>query len=153
VAAAYGRLKRLVADRFVGIKNAEVALSVDESDPETWRAPLAKTLAATGTIADESVIVAAQQLMALLDAAGTQAGKYDVDLRGAQIAARQRAAGECGSWTRSPRGGVTTGAVGWRRCGSYLCGDERTERSFVRARQSGRGGCGIHGGRSMSCFY
>jgi hypothetical protein len=84
VAAAYSRLKRLVADRFAGNKSAEVALSEHESDPETWRTPLAKTLAATGTIADESVIVAAQQLMALLDAAGTQAGKYDVDLRGAQ---------------------------------------------------------------------
>ena len=81
VGAAYGRLKRLIADRFAGNKSAEVALLEHAADPDTWQAPLAKALAATGVSADESVLVAARQLMELLDAAGARAGKYDVDLR------------------------------------------------------------------------
>lgn len=84
VGAAYGRLKRLIADRFAGNKSAEVALSEHSADPDTWQAPLAKVLAATGVSADESVLAAARQLMELLDAAGARAGKYDVDLRGGQ---------------------------------------------------------------------
>jgi hypothetical protein len=84
VGAAYGRLKRLIADRFTGNKPAEVALCEHAADPDTWQAPLAKALAATGAGADESVLAAARQLMELLDAAGARAGKYDVDLRGGQ---------------------------------------------------------------------
>ena len=82
VGAAYGRLKRLIADRFAGNKSAEVALDEHAVDPDTWQAPLAKALDATGVSADESVLVAARQLMELLDAVGARAGKYDVDLRG-----------------------------------------------------------------------
>jgi hypothetical protein len=67
VKAAYGRLKRLVADRLSGNKSAEVALAEHASDPETWQAPLAKALADTGAGNDESVVAAAQELMALLD--------------------------------------------------------------------------------------
>jgi hypothetical protein len=84
VGAAYSRLKRLVADRFSGNRGAEVALCEHAADPETWQAPLAKALAATGASADEAVLAAARQLMELLDAAGARAGKYDVDLRGGQ---------------------------------------------------------------------
>lgn len=84
VGAAYGRLKRLVADRFAGNKSAEVALSEHAADPDTWQAPLAKALATTGATADEVVLAAARQLMELLDAAGARAGKYDIDLRGGQ---------------------------------------------------------------------
>ena len=82
VGAAYGRLKRLIADGFAGNKSAEVALDEHAADPDTWQAPLAKALDATGVSADESVLAAARQLMELLDAAGARAGKYDVDLRG-----------------------------------------------------------------------
>jgi hypothetical protein len=84
VVAAYGRLKRLIADKLAGSKAAEVALAEHANDPETWRAPLAKALADSGASADRSVIAAAQLLMALLDEAGTKKGKYQVDLRGAQ---------------------------------------------------------------------
>jgi hypothetical protein len=84
VSASYGRLKRLIATRFAGSKSAEVALSEHAADPDTWQAPLGKALAATGASADGSIIAAAQELMALLDAAGTQAGKYNVDLHGTQ---------------------------------------------------------------------
>src|SRR5215469_7800729 len=46
--------------------------------------PLAKALAETGTDADPAVIEAARHLMELLDETGARAGKYNVDLRGAQ---------------------------------------------------------------------
>jgi hypothetical protein len=84
VATAHSKLKRLIADRFAGNKSAEVALSEHADDPDTWQAPLAKALTATGASADESVLAAARQLMELLDAAGARAGRYDVDLRGGQ---------------------------------------------------------------------
>lgn len=64
-----------------GKQDAEVSLSGHAADPETWQAPLAKALETTGASTDEPVIVAAQQLMALLDAAGARSGKYDVDVR------------------------------------------------------------------------
>jgi hypothetical protein len=84
LSAAYGKLKRLVADRFAGNASAEVALLEHAADPETWRAPLAMALQDTGAGVDEAVIVAAQELMLLLDALGARAGKYEVDVRGAQ---------------------------------------------------------------------
>ena len=84
VKAAYGRLRRLVADRFAGSTSAEVALAGHADNPQTWRAPLAMALADTGAGFDESVIEAAQELMALLDEPGTGLGKYQVDLRGAR---------------------------------------------------------------------
>jgi hypothetical protein len=84
VKSAYGRLKQLVSARFGGDKPAELALSEHAGDPETWHAPLAKALAASGAATDQAVIEAAQQLMALLDPAGAAQGKYQIDLRGGQ---------------------------------------------------------------------
>jgi hypothetical protein len=81
---AYQGLKRLVSARFAGRNPAEVALAEHETDPDTWQAPLARELLQTGTDTDPEVIEAAQRLMALLDQTGTRAGKYTVDLRGAQ---------------------------------------------------------------------
>jgi len=81
---AYAGLKRLVAARFGGKPSAEVALAEHAADPDTWQAPLAKALAETGTDADPAVIEAARHLMELLDETGARAGKYNVDLRGAQ---------------------------------------------------------------------
>lgn len=84
VKAAYGQLKRLIADKFAGHKSAEVALAEHGADPETWQAPLAKALVSSGAVADQSVIDAAQRLMALLDEAGARQGKYQVNVIGAQ---------------------------------------------------------------------
>jgi hypothetical protein len=81
---AYQGLRRLVSARFAGRNAAEVALAEHETDPDTWQAPLARELIQTSTNADPEVIEAAQRLMALLDQTGTRAGKYTVDLRGAQ---------------------------------------------------------------------
>jgi hypothetical protein len=81
---AYAGLKRLVAARFAGKPTAEVVLAEHATDPDTWQAPLARALTETGTDADPAVIEAARQLMELLDEKGARAGKYTVDLRGAQ---------------------------------------------------------------------
>jgi hypothetical protein len=81
---AYQALRRLVSARFAGRKAAEVALTEYEADPETWRARLATELGRTAAVDDPRVIEAAQRLMALLDEAGSKAGKYTVDLRAAQ---------------------------------------------------------------------
>ena len=81
---AYTGLKRLVAAHFAGKPAAELALAEHAADPDTWQAPLAKALAETGTDADPAVIEAARRLMELVDQAGARAGKYQVDLRGAQ---------------------------------------------------------------------
>jgi hypothetical protein len=84
VKSAYTKLKQLVSARFSGSRSAEVILAEHAGDPETWQAPLAKALTASGVGADQAIIEVAQQLMALLDQAGTAEGKYQVDLRGAQ---------------------------------------------------------------------
>jgi len=84
VKSAYGKLKQLVSVKLSGNKSAEVALAEHATDPETWQAPLTKALTASGVGADQAVIEAAQQLMALLDPTGTAQGKYQIDLRGAQ---------------------------------------------------------------------
>ncbi len=83
VKSSYAKLTRLVSVRFSGSKSAEVALAEHATDPETWRAPLAKALTACGVSGDQAIIEAAQQLMALLDQTGTAQGKYRVDLQGA----------------------------------------------------------------------
>lgn len=84
ITSAYTKLKQLVNAKLSGNKSAEVALSEYPTDPETWQAPLSKALTTSGVSADHLVIEAAQRLMALLDPTGTEQGKYQVDLRGAQ---------------------------------------------------------------------
>jgi hypothetical protein len=81
---AYAGLKKLVAGRLAGRPSAVVALAEHEQDPETWEAPLGKALTEADAATDPQVIEAAERLMALVDPAGASAGKYTVDLRGAQ---------------------------------------------------------------------
>jgi hypothetical protein len=81
---AYEALKARVSARFAGRNAAEVVLTEHETDPDTWRAPLAKELRDAGAGTDPAVIEAAQHLMALIDEQGTRTGKYTIDLRGAQ---------------------------------------------------------------------
>lgn len=77
----YSRLRQAISERFAGVKTAEVALAKYADDPETWKAPIAKALIESGAVADPAIIEASQQLMALLDEAGTLTGKYKVDAR------------------------------------------------------------------------
>lgn len=81
---AYAGLKALVKKKLVGRPDAEVVLTRHEQVPETWRAPLMAELDDAGLGHDSDLVAAAQALMKLVDEAGAQAGKYTVDVRGAQ---------------------------------------------------------------------
>jgi hypothetical protein len=77
---AYASLKALVRRRLGGDPGTEMVLARHEQAPETWQAPLKAELARTGADEDADLIAAAK---ALLDLVG-EAGKYTVDVRGAQ---------------------------------------------------------------------
>lgn len=81
---AYDSLKALVRKRLAGRPNGELVLVKHEKNPGTWRAPLAAELDKAGASRDPDLIAAAHALMSLVDEAGTRAGKYTVDVRGAQ---------------------------------------------------------------------
>jgi len=81
---AYAGLKALVARRLGGRTSGEVALERHEERPGRWGPVLEAELVDAGAGADGVVVEAAQRLMALLDSAGSQQGKYLVDARGAQ---------------------------------------------------------------------
>jgi hypothetical protein len=81
---AYSGLKALVRKRFGGRPDAELVLASYERAPETWQAPLMAELGEAGGDGDPDLVAAARALMSLVDAAGARAGKYTVDVRGAQ---------------------------------------------------------------------
>ena len=81
---AYASLKALVTKRLGGGPGAELVLAKHESAPETWQAPLMAELAESGADGDRDLIVAARALLDLVGDAGERAGKYTVDVRGAQ---------------------------------------------------------------------
>jgi hypothetical protein len=83
IKGAYESLKAKVRARFAGSPSRELVLVEHEKNPPTWQAPMVAALTETGAESDPAVVEAAQQLMALLDATGTQSGKYWVDVRGA----------------------------------------------------------------------
>jgi hypothetical protein len=81
---AYQRLKALVAKRFSGRAAGEVALAQHESAPQVWQAPLEAELTASGAANDADLIAAAEALMRLVDAAGSKASKYVVNIHGSK---------------------------------------------------------------------
>jgi hypothetical protein len=81
---AYARLRGLVGRWVAGKPDAEVVLGRHAEAPQTWQASLEALLADSEAGRDPEVIKAAQALLALVDQAGAQAGKYRVDLRGSQ---------------------------------------------------------------------
>lgn len=81
---AYAGLKALVSKRFGGRPGAELVLAKHERAPATWQAPLMAELGEAGADSDPDLVAAAQALMRLVDDAGARAGKYTVDVRGAQ---------------------------------------------------------------------
>ena len=80
----YTALKTLVKRRFGGRADAELVLAKHEQDPDIWQAPLRAELAEAGADSDPDLVEAAQALMRLIDQVGVRAGKYTVDVRGAQ---------------------------------------------------------------------
>jgi hypothetical protein len=81
---AYASLKALVIRRFAGRAPAERVLAKHEDAPQTWQEPLREELVEARADQDADLVAAAQALMSLVDAAGSRAGKYTVDARGAQ---------------------------------------------------------------------
>jgi hypothetical protein len=81
---AYTKLKDLVAARFSGNPVQEMVLAEHTQHPDTWGTPLLQALQDNGATTDPVLLQAAERLMALVDESGARAGKYAVDLRGAQ---------------------------------------------------------------------
>jgi len=81
---AYNGLKALVRRRLTGRAAGEVALAQHETKPDQWGPALEAELVDAGAGEDGAAVAAAQRLMELLDAAGSQQGKYLVDVRGSQ---------------------------------------------------------------------
>jgi hypothetical protein len=81
---AYDALKALVRGRLAARQGGELVLARFEEAPATWEEPLKAELTAAGVARDADVMAAAQALMRLADAAGSQAGKYIVDVTGGQ---------------------------------------------------------------------
>ncbi len=81
---AYVTLKALVKSRFGGRPKAQVVLAKHERAPDTWQPPLRAELAEAGADSDSDLVADARALMRLIDPAGVRAGKYTVDVQGAQ---------------------------------------------------------------------
>jgi predicted RNA-binding Zn ribbon-like protein len=81
---AYTGLKELVRRRLSGRESGQAALARHEADLPEEGAALEAELIEVKAADEASVVAAAQRLMALLDPTGSRAGKYTVDLRGAQ---------------------------------------------------------------------
>ena len=79
---AYAGLKALIKQRFHGRNEAEVALAQHEAKPEVWAPALREELAQAGADRDEEILEASRHLLALLDPAGSAAGKYVVQFTG-----------------------------------------------------------------------
>jgi hypothetical protein len=81
---AHTTLKSAVAAKFAGKQAAQRVLAEHAKDPATHDRALAEQIRATGVDQDPRIVELAQALMALMDEEGASAGKYRVDLRGAQ---------------------------------------------------------------------
>jgi hypothetical protein len=93
---AYRGLKKLLIARFHHKEAAEAApspstavgpvavLEAHEAQPDTWAAPLKEALAASGADHDQEILDVAKSLLEQADPQGSAAGKYRIDLRGAQ---------------------------------------------------------------------
>jgi hypothetical protein len=94
---AFARLKALAKKRFAGHPEGELVLAEYEAAPQTWETPLAAELSAADVESDAELIAAAQELMSLVDEAGSKSGKYVVtvhDSQGVQV-------GDCNTQTNT----------------------------------------------------
>lgn len=82
--AAYAKLRQLLTKKVAGNQVAEVALAQYDTNPKVWEPPLADSLKQVGAGNDAELVAVAQQLMDLVDKAGSRAGKYNVTIHGGQ---------------------------------------------------------------------
>ncbi len=84
VKTAYVRVRELAKRRFAHQDTAEYLIDKHAEDPEIWGKPLYRELEQAGADRDSELVTAAQELMVLLDARGSQEGKYVVRVRDSQ---------------------------------------------------------------------
>lgn len=84
VKTAYARVRELAKRRFAHPDNGEYLMDKHAEDPEIWGTPLNRELEQAGAAYDLDLVMAAQELMGLLDAGGSQEGKYVVSVRDSQ---------------------------------------------------------------------
>jgi hypothetical protein len=81
VKAAFARLRTLVKERLAGRPGGELVLTQQARMPDVYRKPLEHELKESGAAADSALIIAAQELMKLIDGPGSAAGKYVVSVK------------------------------------------------------------------------
>jgi len=81
---AYAGLRGALARRLSGRRAAQDALEQYVADPEAWRGNLEVHLRQAGADRDQAVLDAAAEVMRLADPDGARAGKYTINLAGAQ---------------------------------------------------------------------
>jgi hypothetical protein len=84
----YARVRELAKRRFSHPDHGDYLMDKHAEDPQIWGKPLAAELERAGAARDPDLVSAAQELMGLLDASGSQEGKYVVgvlDSQGVQI--------------------------------------------------------------------
>jgi hypothetical protein len=79
---AYAGLKSLLKRKAGDRPLITEVIEQHEEEPEIWEKPLQAELGKAGVADDEEVVRAAQRLLALLDPAGAQSGKYNVTIAG-----------------------------------------------------------------------
>jgi hypothetical protein len=84
VQKAYGGLRDALKRRLAGKPAAQDAVEQYVADPEAWKGNLEVHLRQAGVDRDRTVLEAAAAVLRLADPAGAAAGKYAVNLAGAQ---------------------------------------------------------------------
>jgi len=84
VGEAYRGLRDALKRRLAGRPAAEDAVEQYTHDPEAWKGNLEVHLRQAGADQDQAVLQAAESVLRLADPAGAAAGKYAVNLAGAQ---------------------------------------------------------------------
>jgi hypothetical protein len=84
VKTALARLREQARKGFKDPANGQYLLEKHAAAPEIWTPALTQELTESGAASDSALLAAAQELMRLLDARGTAAGKYVVSVQGSQ---------------------------------------------------------------------
>ena len=88
VSSALARLRALAGSRLSARPAGQVVLAQHEQAPDVYGTPLEHELTQAGAAADPELVNAARELMKLLDAVGSAAGRYTVtvqDSSGVQV--------------------------------------------------------------------